>query len=289
MGTGSPGPAPMSTRATSSSRIRRPPQTRAAGSDSDPRSRPRPCSEQEVERQHLAVGQGLDRIGVIVHDRGRLHDETRHEREDRSFPVGVTAVPMRRLIALATVSMMTLLGLVAVTGSAQAASTGSNGQIASFMLGARSPAHAQGGTLHPSSGATPSCEGQPATIVGTQGADIINGTAGNDVIVSLGGDDLVRGLAGDDLICAGAGNDIAYGGPRGATVSTVGAGTMSFGAAPGPLAARPAGLGTTGSTARRVEATTLPPGQATTLSSGAARELIGCISRMPRGRSTQAS
>jgi Ca2+-binding RTX toxin-like protein len=63
--------------------------------------------------------------------------------------------------------------------------------------------------------ATPSCEGRPATILGTQGADSLDGTAGNDVIVGLGGDDVIHGLGGSDAICGGPGDDIASGGPGG--------------------------------------------------------------------------
>ena len=57
-----------------------------------------------------------------------------------------------------------------------------------------------------------SCFGQPATIVGTNGPDVIRGTPGDDVIVSLGGNDLIGGGGGDDLICAGNGNDRVRGG-----------------------------------------------------------------------------
>jgi Ca2+-binding RTX toxin-like protein len=56
----------------------------------------------------------------------------------------------------------------------------------------------------------PSCLGEPATIVGTDGNDTINGTSNDDVIVGLGGDDMITsGGTGDDgdLICAGDGND----------------------------------------------------------------------------------
>lgn len=57
----------------------------------------------------------------------------------------------------------------------------------------------------------PTCMGQPATIVGTNGPDNLVGTPGNDVIVALGGDDSVFGDTGDDLICLGAGNDTGSG------------------------------------------------------------------------------
>ena len=54
---------------------------------------------------------------------------------------------------------------------------------------------------------TPTCDGQPATIVGTPAHDVLDGTPGPDVIVGLGGHDEIRGHGGDDLICAGRGKD----------------------------------------------------------------------------------
>jgi SpoIID/LytB domain protein len=60
--------------------------------------------------------------------------------------------------------------------------------------------------------ATPSCLGEPATITGTSGADVLVGTPGPDVIVALGGHDVVQGLGGDDLICAGDGRNEVLGG-----------------------------------------------------------------------------
>lgn len=56
------------------------------------------------------------------------------------------------------------------------------------------------------------CRGLPATIVGTQGRDIIMGTAGPDVIHGLGGNDVIRGNGGNDIICGGSGNDRLFGG-----------------------------------------------------------------------------
>jgi Ca2+-binding RTX toxin-like protein len=55
----------------------------------------------------------------------------------------------------------------------------------------------------------PTCLGEPATIVGTQGNDTITGTSGDDVIAALGGDDMITsgGSSDMDLICAGDGND----------------------------------------------------------------------------------
>src|SRR4051794_41901529 len=52
----------------------------------------------------------------------------------------------------------------------------------------------------------------PATIVGTEGVDVIRGTDGPDVIAGLGGDDVIFGLGGDDLICGGAGGGPVGGG-----------------------------------------------------------------------------
>jgi predicted extracellular nuclease len=59
---------------------------------------------------------------------------------------------------------------------------------------------------------TATCNGLPATIIGTAGDDTINATNGNDVIVALGGNDIVNGGNGNDVICGGAGNDTINGG-----------------------------------------------------------------------------
>ncbi len=55
------------------------------------------------------------------------------------------------------------------------------------------------------------CDGFPATLVGTFGNDVLFGTPGNDVIHGRGGNDIIRGLGGRDLICGGAGNDQLFG------------------------------------------------------------------------------
>lgn len=60
--------------------------------------------------------------------------------------------------------------------------------------------------------APPTCDGRPATIVGTPGPDELNGTPGSDVIVGLGGSDTIDGAGGNDWICAGNGHDVVYGG-----------------------------------------------------------------------------
>ncbi|MGH9365714.1 MAG: hypothetical protein ACRD1B_10700 [Thermoanaerobaculia bacterium] len=57
----------------------------------------------------------------------------------------------------------------------------------------------------------PTCNGKPATIVGTDNSETIIGTLGPDVIVALGGDDVVFGGAGNDAICGGLGRDRLFG------------------------------------------------------------------------------
>ncbi|MBI3331713.1 DUF4215 domain-containing protein [Candidatus Peregrinibacteria bacterium] len=52
------------------------------------------------------------------------------------------------------------------------------------------------------------CNGLPATQVGTSGVDLMEGTTGNDVIVALGGIDTIHGNGGNDTVCAGDGNDV---------------------------------------------------------------------------------
>ncbi len=54
-----------------------------------------------------------------------------------------------------------------------------------------------------SAAGVPTCFGRPATIVGTNGSDVLIGTNGADVIVGRGGRDQIRGRSGDDRICAG--------------------------------------------------------------------------------------
>lgn len=56
------------------------------------------------------------------------------------------------------------------------------------------------------------CAGQPATIVGTAGADRLVGTRGNDVVLARGGADVIRTFAGHDIICAGRGADVVRSG-----------------------------------------------------------------------------
>jgi Ca2+-binding RTX toxin-like protein len=59
---------------------------------------------------------------------------------------------------------------------------------------------------------TPRCHGRRATIVGTDGPDVIRGTPARDVIWGGKGDDTIYGSLGNDLICGGPGADVIHGG-----------------------------------------------------------------------------
>lgn len=65
------------------------------------------------------------------------------------------------------------------------------------------------GTLLPAVGTAreskATCFGKPATILGTEGRDILEGTSGPDVIIGLGGRDDIDGRGGADLLCSGSG------------------------------------------------------------------------------------
>jgi Ca2+-binding RTX toxin-like protein len=63
-----------------------------------------------------------------------------------------------------------------------------------------------------SGAASASCNGKPATIVGTDGANKLRGTPAADVIAARGGNDKVSGLAGNDMICGAKGHDTLKGG-----------------------------------------------------------------------------
>ena len=81
--------------------------------------------------------------------------------------------------------------------------------------------------------APPLCDGKPATIVGTEGDDVLRGTNGDDVIVGRGGDDRLMGGGGNDTLCGQRGNDALVGG-SGDDVLVGGPGSdwVSYGRAP---------------------------------------------------------
>ena len=56
------------------------------------------------------------------------------------------------------------------------------------------------------------CAGDRATIVGTDGDDVLRGTDRDDVIHARRGNDVVRAGGGDDIVCGGAGDDELRGG-----------------------------------------------------------------------------
>ncbi len=64
----------------------------------------------------------------------------------------------------------------------------------------------------PIEAAPDSCRGRAATLVGTDGNDVLVGTSGPDVVSAGAGDDVIRGLGGWDVICAGDGDDVVRGG-----------------------------------------------------------------------------
>ena len=56
------------------------------------------------------------------------------------------------------------------------------------------------------------CDGIQATIVGTDGNDLLEGTNGPDVIVGKAGRDTIRGFDGNDTLCGGPDFDTIEGG-----------------------------------------------------------------------------
>ena len=63
------------------------------------------------------------------------------------------------------------------------------------------------------------CNGLVASIVGTDGDDVIEGTWQDDVIVGLGGNDTINGASGADTICGGHGDDTINGGSQADTIA----------------------------------------------------------------------
>ncbi len=83
--------------------------------------------------------------------------------------------------------------------------TGLIAVLAAAMVGLLQPGAAADGAV-----ASQTCFGQTATIVGTDGDDVLTGTDGDDVIVGLGGTDTIYPRAGDDRVCAGP-NPVRFG------------------------------------------------------------------------------
>jgi Ca2+-binding RTX toxin-like protein len=67
-------------------------------------------------------------------------------------------------------------------------------------------------TTVPQPVASATCDGRPATLVGTEKNDVLIGTEGPDIIVGGSGDDIIHGLGGDDTICGENGKDELHGG-----------------------------------------------------------------------------
>ena len=86
---------------------------------------------------------------------------------------------------------------------------GSTDQDAAADLASRAPSGVviQCPYIPPGLDPIPTCQGRPATCVGTDGDDLLWGTDDDEVIMGLGGDDVIHGDEGDDVICAGPGND----------------------------------------------------------------------------------
>jgi hypothetical protein len=134
-----------------------------------------------------------DRVSPAASDRPVVsHPGVARRRRCPAAPCAAAGGPVRRLAAA---MMLVPLLLLQLAWPAAAAAHGAAAPAAA-------PA-AQG----------PTCDGLPATMVGTEGPNLLNGTTGNDVIVGLGGNDVIYGLGGDDVICGGEGNDTLQGGP----------------------------------------------------------------------------
>lgn len=84
------------------------------------------------------------------------------------------------------------------------------GVAVSWAAGAGMLAVAAAGPV-PAASAQFTCEGEPATIIGSTRGGSVWGTSRRDVIVTFGGSDVIRASAGDDLVCAGGGDDLVYG------------------------------------------------------------------------------
>jgi hypothetical protein len=78
------------------------------------------------------------------------------------------------------------------------ASIATRGSMRAFLIAAVSLLILPAGAAN---AAAASCDGLPATLVGTPGSDLLVGTSRRDVIQGLGGHDVIRGLGRSDRIC----------------------------------------------------------------------------------------
>lgn len=84
-----------------------------------------------------------------------------------------------------------------------------NSSAADFALGSPTPTP---NSVPASDRECVPCGGSTATIVGTDGRDVLVGTRRPDVIAAQAGADVVRGAGGDDILCGGIGKDVLRGG-----------------------------------------------------------------------------
>ena len=120
-----------------------------------------------------------------------------------------TASPTATATATAGAGTGTATATATATRTASPVATPTRTATATPTAGAPTPTRTATATPQPG-GET--CDGLPATKVGTEGRDMIVGTGERDVIVAKGGNDIILGRDGNDVICAGSGNDLVIGG-----------------------------------------------------------------------------
>src|SRR3954467_8440067 len=82
-----------------------------------------------------------------------------------------------------------------------------------LVLGAAVPFAFFGYNVFPVAAATPTCAGQPATIVvSSHSAHTVRGSSHRDVIVVHDAGHVVRAAGGNDLVCGSGGHDVIHGG-----------------------------------------------------------------------------
>jgi Ca2+-binding RTX toxin-like protein len=97
--------------------------------------------------------------------------------------------------------------LITARRGAAFASVGAALAVATTLIAGAAGAEGTSAARH-----APSCKGERATIVGTNGADVLRGTKRADVIIGRGGNDQIDGRGSKDLICAGNDPDFVDGG-----------------------------------------------------------------------------